>query len=122
MSLEPPSDATPSRDVASHRASPVDPLVRLNWRLDLTSGLLTAGTLAVLEMGPALAKKGYNASDLEVALLTSGQSLGLVLSFVTVHFARRCARVPLVFILQLASSLVLVPVFFLDPNFALPFR
>jgi hypothetical protein len=95
--------------------------VERTWRLDLVSGLLGAGTLAIMEMGPALAKKGYDASDLEVALLTSGQSLGLILSFFTAHLAARRPRVALVFRCELAANLFLLPVFFVRPSFALAF-
>jgi hypothetical protein len=72
-------------------------------------------------MGPALAKKAYDASDLEVALLTSGQSLGLILSFFTAHLAGSFRRVPLVFCLQLAGNLALCPLLFVSPSFALGF-
>ena len=44
----------------------LDPLAHRTRRLDLTASLLAAGVLAVLEMGGAIAKKGFEASDLEV--------------------------------------------------------
>ena len=72
-------------------------------------------------MGPALAKKAYAASDYEVALLTSGQSIGLLLNFVSSHMAARRRRVTLVFWMQLLSCLALCPVFFVSPRFAIGF-
>ncbi len=83
--------------------------------------MLWSGSFAVLDMGPALAKKAYDASDLQIALLTSGQSLGLLLSFFTSHLAARQSRVRLAFWLHLGSNLALVPIFFLRPSFALAF-
>jgi len=99
----------------------LDPLARKNRLLDLTSAILSAGVLAVIEMGGAIAKKGFNASDLEVALLTSGQSGGLLLSFFIAHLASKHGRVPLVFVPELISRLLLMCVFFLRPTFALAF-
>jgi len=100
---------------------PSDALQVRTFRLELLAGTLWAGSLAILEMGPALAKKAFDASDFEVALLTSGQSLGLVLSFFTSHLSTRVSRVRLAFWLHLASNLALVPTFFLRPSFALAF-
>lgn len=100
---------------------PAEETVRRIRRLELASGVLLAGTLAILEMGPALVKKGFHGSDLEVALLTSGQSLGLILSFFTAHLATRHPPVPLVFGLYLIANLALCPVFFLRPTFAMGF-
>ena len=98
-----------------------DPIARETLRLEVISGVFTAATLAVLDMGPALAKKGFQASDFQVALLTSGPSLGLILSFFVAHYAKDHLRVPLVFWLQLAANLLFCPVFFLKPTFSLAF-
>src|SRR6266498_341525 len=84
----------------------LDDLARRTRRLDLISSLLTAGFLAVIEMGGALAKKGFDASDRQVALLTSGQSAGLILSFFIAHLAARRPRMGLVFWPELASRLL----------------
>jgi hypothetical protein len=100
---------------------PTVALARRTFRIDLAAGILWAGTATVLEMGPAFAKKAFHATDFEVALLTSGHSLGLVLSFFTSHLASRQRRVRLVFWLQFLSCLALLPVFFLRPTFALAF-
>jgi hypothetical protein len=109
--------------------SPVEPnengaasaLLRKTFRIEVLAGVLWSGSYAVLEMGPALAKKAYDASDLQVALLTSGQSVGLLLSFFTSHLAAHQSRVRLAFWLHVLSNLALVPIFFLRPSFALLF-
>ena len=90
-------------------------------RLDLASSLLAAGFLAVIEMGGAIAKKGFAATDFEVALLTSGQSLGLIASFFVAHRASHASKMPLVLWPELAARLVLLPVAFLQPRWALAF-
>jgi hypothetical protein len=72
-------------------------------------------------MGGAIAKRGFSATDAEVALLTSGQSLGLILSFLTAHMALRSRMMPLVFWPELARSLALVLVGLVKPSFALGF-
>lgn len=114
-------DAIGGAGVPATAAAPLPALQQRTRRLELVAGLLWAGSLAILELGPALAKKAYHASDIEVALLTSGQSAGLMLSFFTTHLAARCSRVRLAFWLHLLSNLALVPVFFLRPGFALAF-
>jgi hypothetical protein len=102
-------------------AAPLDPIARSTRRLDLLSSILTAGVLAVIEMGGAIAKKGFAATDWQVALITSGQSAGLILSFFIAHLAARSPKMPLVFWPELASRLLLCGVFFLRPSFAILF-
>jgi hypothetical protein len=99
----------------------LDPVARETRRIDIGASALTAATVAVLEMGGALAKKGYDATDLEVAFLTSGQSLGLMFSFFVAHLASRGAKMPLVFWPEVARSLALLGVFFVQPTFAIGF-
>ena len=99
----------------------LDPVARETRRIDMGASALTAATVAVLEMGGALAKKGYDATDLEVAFLTSGQSLGLMFSFFVAHLASRGAKMPLVFWPEVARSLALMGVFFIQPTFAIGF-
>ncbi len=100
---------------------PLDPLAGRTRRLDLLSSLLAAGVLAVIEMGGAIAKKGFDSSDLQVALLTSGQSAGLILSFFIAHLASRSPKMPLVFWPEFTGRLLLVAVFFLKPSLAMVF-
>lgn len=90
-------------------------------RLDLAASILAAPTVAILEMGGAIAKRGFQATDMEVALLTSGQSLGLILSFFIAHLASQRAKMPLVFAPEALRSIALALVFFLKPTFALGF-
>jgi MFS transporter len=99
----------------------LDGIARRTLRLDLASSVLTASTIAVLEMGGALAKRGYHASDVEVAFLTSGQSLGLILSFFIAHLASTRRKMPLVFWPEAARSLALALVFLVSPPFAIGF-
>ncbi len=99
----------------------LDQHARRTRRLEIAASILAAGVLAVIEMGGAIAKKGFNASDVEVALLTSGQSMGLIFSFFIAHLASKYKRVPLVFWPELISRLLLACVFFLQPTFALFF-
>ncbi len=115
LSMSQPAEPTPAAPVA------VDPLLSRIWTLDLVSSLLAAATLAVIEMGGAIAKKGFQATDYEVALLISGQSVGLILSFFIAHLASRRPKRPLVFWPELLSRLLLVAVFFLGPRQALVF-
>jgi hypothetical protein len=113
----------PSTDVQPQDLPPLDPEVQRTRRLDLGSNLLAAGFLAVIEsaMGGAIAKKGFQASDLEVAILTSGQSAGLIASFLITHLALQRRKMPLVFWPEVLSRLLLVAVAFLKPSFALAF-
>ena len=105
----------------SGTSAQLDLVARETRRIDLGASALTAATVAVLEMGGALAKKGYDATDLEVAFLTSGQSLGLMFSFFVAHLASRGAKMPLVFWPEVARSLALMGVFFIQPTFAIGF-
>ena len=113
MSESPPTVSSTSLDL--------DPVARETRRIDMGASALTAATVAVIEMGGALAKKGYHATDLEVAFLTSGQSLGLMLSFFVAHLASRGPKMPLVFWPEIARSLSLMAVCFLQPTFAIGF-
>ncbi len=115
LSMSQPPEPTAGKPAA------VDPLLGRIWKLDFISSLLAAGTLAVIEMGGAIAKKGFQATDYEVALLTSGQSAGLILSFFIAHYASRRPKLPLVYWPELLSRLLLVGVFFLGPRQALAF-
>jgi hypothetical protein len=99
----------------------LDEIAGRTLRLDLAASVLTASTVAVLEMGGALAKRGYRAADIEVAFLTSGQSLGLILSFFVAHLAATRRKMPLVFWPEAARSLALVAVYFVSPAFAIGF-
>jgi hypothetical protein len=110
-----------AQDPSAPALAPLDPLARSTRRLDLVSSIMTAGVLAVIEMGGAIAKKGFSASDFQVALLTSGQSVGLMLSFFIAHLASRRPKMPLVFWPELASRLLLCGIFFLRPSFAFLF-
>ncbi len=114
-----------AENAESHNRDPADPgldgLGEKTYRLELFGGILWSGYLAILELGPGLAKKAFDASDFEVALLTSAQSVGLILSFFTSHLAVRCSRVRMAFWLQTISNLALIPVFFLRPSAALAF-
>src|ERR1041384_3202078 len=94
----------------------LDPLARTTRRLDLVSCALSAGVLAVFEMGGAIAKKGFNATDHQVALVTSGQSLGLIFSFFIAHLAARRASIGLVFWPEVLSRLLLIAIFCLTPS------
>jgi MFS family permease len=100
---------------------PLDATALRTRRLDLISSLLSSGVLAVIEMGGAIAKKGFNASDFQVALLISGQSAGLMLSFFIAHLASYRSKVPLVFWPEFLGRVLLLGVFFLDPSLALVF-
>ena len=111
----------PTSQNSSRGLAALDPHARQTRRLELASSILAAGVLAVIEMGGAIAKKGFDASDFEVALLTSGQSMGLIFSFFIAHLAWKHQKVPLVFWPELISRLLLVGVFFLKPTFALIF-
>ena len=115
MSTEQPHRQCPSIQ------EPLDPLAAQTRRLDLVSSLLSAGVLAVIEMGGAIAKKGFHAGDMEVALLTSGQSAGLILSFFIAHMAASRPKMPLIFWPEVLSRLFLASIFFLRPTFALAF-
>jgi hypothetical protein len=91
-------------------SSGADDLVERTRRLDLWAGVLAGSTLALIEMGGAIAKRGFNASDTEVAVLTSGQSLGLVCSFFVAHFAARGRKMPLVVGAELVRTVALLAV------------
>ncbi len=95
--------------------------VRRTWNLDLTASLLAAGVICLLEMGPAIAKKGYNASDLELAILTSGRSFGMLLAFLAAHLAQRYSPVSILYRLQVATSICLIPLFFVRPHLSFVF-
>lgn len=99
----------------------LDEIGRRTMRLDLAASVLVAATQATIELGPALAKKGFNASDSEVALLTSGQSLGLILSFFVADLASRRRKMPLVLWPEMARSAMFILVVFLSPRHALGF-
>ena len=85
-------------------------LVERTRRLDLWAGMLAGSTIALIEMGGAIAKRGFHASDTEVAVLTSGQSLGLVCSFFVAHFAARGRKMPLVVGSELIRTVALLSV------------
>src|SRR5688572_16040435 len=110
MSESPPTVAAAIVDL--------DPVAIETRRIDMGASALTAATVAVIEMGGALAKKGYDATDLEVAFLTSGQSLGLMFSFFVAHLASRGAKMPLVSWPGTARSRALMGVVFSQPTFA----
>jgi MFS family permease len=99
----------------------LDDVGRSTLRLDLTASVLGAATQAILELGPALAKKGFNATDFEVALLASGQSAGLVLSFFIAHLAMHGRKMPLVFWPETLRAVFLVAIVALNPAFAMGF-
>lgn len=90
-------------------------------RLDLAACTLAAATQAVLEMGGAIAKRGFDATDGEIALLTSGQSLGLLSTFVVAHLALTRRKVPLVVWPEAARACALACVYFVSPGWALGF-
>jgi hypothetical protein len=90
-------------------------------RLDLMACIFAAATQAVLEMGGAIAKRGFNATDGEVALLTSGQSLGLLSTFVVAHLALTHRKVPLVVWPEVARAVALGLIWFVSPAWALGF-
>ncbi|HVR75024.1 MAG TPA: MFS transporter [Planctomycetota bacterium] len=100
---------------------PLDDIARRTRRLDLAASVLTAPTIAVIEMGGALAKKGFNATDHQVALLTSGQSLGLMLSFFIVHLAARQRKLPLVVWPEVFRSIAFMLVGLLEMSMAMGF-
>lgn len=104
---------------------PVDPLqdptVRTTRRLDLAAATLGSAVLVVFELGPAIAKRAYDATDFEVALVTSGQCVGLLLSFFVAHFATTHRKSPLVVWPELLARLIIASVFFVKPTFALAF-
>jgi hypothetical protein len=99
----------------------VSDTVEASRRIEIYTGMLSAGLVSVLEMGPSLARKGFGASDLEVTMVASGQSIGLLLAFVSVDLARRGSHVRLVAGLHIASGVSLLPVFFLRPGLAFAF-
>jgi len=99
----------------------LDAIAMRTLRLDLAASVFAGATEAVLQMGPALAKKGFDATGMQVALLTCGQSLGLILSFFVAHLAAHSRKMPLVFWPEALRCLVLVAVFFLDPSFVVWF-
>jgi hypothetical protein len=113
--------AEPMAERKSAPGMELDPIALRTRRLDMISSLLLGATVAVLEMGGAIAKRGFDATDAEVALLTSGQSLGLLLSFFVAHLAARGRKMPLVFFTETARSVALVLVFFVKSGFALGF-
>lgn len=90
-------------------------------QFDLLASLFLGASEAVLQMGPALAKKGFQASDLEVAYLTCGQSLGLIFSFFIAHWATGGRKMPLVSWPEVLRSVSLGLVFFLKPTMAVGF-
>lgn len=100
---------------------PLDSIATRTLRLDLAASVFAGATEAVLQMGPALAKKGFDASDMQVALLTCGQSLGLILSFFVAHLAAHSRKMPLVFWPELLRSIVLAAIFFLQPSSVVSF-
>ena len=97
----------------------LDPIASRTRQLDMCASVLTAAVLAVLELGPAIAKKAFNASDAEVALMTMGQGAGMLLTFWTAHLASRHSQLALVFWPELLARCVLVATFFVQPGFAL---
>ena len=97
----------------------LDPIATRTRRLDRTAAILTAFVLAVLEMGPAIAKKACGASDVEIAMISMGQSAGMLLTFLTAHLAARHAHVTLVFWPEVLARCVLIMTFFIQPGFAL---
>ncbi len=103
------------------QTSDLDPISAETRRKDLLTGIFMAAVVAVFEMGPAIAKKGYGASDFEVALITSGHSLGLLLTFMTAYLAARFGNIRLVFWPELAARVCLAALFFVRPGFALAF-
>ena len=103
------------------QTSDLDPISAETRRKDLLTGIFMAAVAAVFEMGPAIAKKGYGASDFEVALITSGHSLGLLLTFMTAYLAARFGNIRLVFWPELAARVCLALLFFVRPGFALAF-
>lgn len=99
----------------------LDDVARRTRRLDLAAGVLGGGSIAMLEMGGALAKRGFHASDGEIACLTSGQSLGLIFSFLIAHFAASGRKVRLVWVLETFRGLALGMVFFVRATQSLGF-
>ena len=121
---EPPSTDTPQTPPGAESPTSTNTpgaIARLTRRLDLTTCVLIGGTTAILELGGALAKRGYDASDTQVALLTSAQGIGLVASFVIAHFAVRGRKMPLVFAGDLLRSVPLLCVFFVKTSAAFGF-
>jgi len=118
--MTPAESPTPERR-AGRDLPPADAEIASNRRVDLGASLLAAGFLSVMEMGGAIAKKAFQASDFEVALLTSGQSAGLIASFLIAHLAHRGQKTPLVFWPEALSRLFLMGVIFLKPSASLGF-
>ncbi|MBI4584082.1 MAG: hypothetical protein HY717_08675 [Planctomycetes bacterium] len=116
----PPPASTPVEPVSTG-GEDLDATATRTLRLDLTAGILGAAVLAVIEMGPGIAKRGFNASNFEIALSTSSQSLGLICCLFTAHWATYHRKVTLVFWPELIGRLSLASMFFLRPGLALGF-
>lgn len=116
-----PGASPPGVQPPAGRSDELDGIARRTLALDLVASLLLGATEAVLQMGPALAKKGFDASDYEVAYLTCGQSLGLVLSFFVAHWSTRHSLRALVFWPEALRSAALGLVAFLDRSRAMGF-
>ena len=96
-------------------------LLERTRRIDLLAGVLAGSTIALIEMGGAIAKRGFDASDTEVAVLTSGQSLGLLGSFFVAHLAARGRKIPLVVVPELVRAVALLSVGLLRASQSLSF-
>lgn len=99
----------------------IDGVALRTLRIDLAACVLASATQAVLDLGGALAKRGFDATDTEVALLTSGQSLGLLATFITAHLALSRRKMPLVFWPEVGRGLALALIYCVSPAGALAF-
>jgi hypothetical protein len=117
--FRPPPDDAPGPPAAAAALPALDEVARRTRRLDLIASVLLGATVAILDMGGAIAKRGFDASDFEIALITSGQSVGLILSFFVAHRAATSPKMPLVFFPELGRSLALGRVYFVTSTFVL---
>ncbi len=119
--LEARPPAAESPPVAQGTAGELDAVGLATRRLDLVAATFGAAVIATFEMGPAIAKRGFRASDFEVALITSGQCLGLLCSVFVAHLALRRGKSALIFWPELAARIAIGLIFFVKPTFALGF-